>query len=98
MKGRFYKNGGGGRGIFSVSPIKDSFLLSTNHGVEKDSWSMSRKSAPHLQKYTAHCHYAPALSATSMPLVIPLVIPLSRDNVINICYASIFFLCMILYI
>ena len=69
MKGRFYKNGRGegGRGIFSVFPIKNSFLLSTNDGVEKDSWIMNRKSAPHLQKYTAHCHYAPAVSATSMP-------------------------------
>ena len=54
--------GGKKEGFFSVFPIKDSFLLSTNHGVEKDSCSMNRKSAPHSQNYTAHRHSAAAVS------------------------------------
>lgn len=56
---------GGGRGIFSVFPIKDSFLLSTNHGVEKGSWN--RKSAPHLQNYTTPVTLHQRCSATSVP-------------------------------
>lgn len=77
MKGRFYKNGGKKEG-FSVFPIKDSFFLSRNHGAEKDSWSMNRKSAPHLRNSTAHCHSAPA--AFCPPLSHSINVPLTYHS------------------
>lgn len=59
--------GGKKEGFFSVFPIKDSFLLSTNHGVEKDSCSMNRKSAP-IHRTTRHtATLQQRCPATSMP-------------------------------
>lgn len=54
MKGRFYKNGGEKKRDFLFFPSK-IHSFSRNHGAEKDSWSMNRKSAPHSE-LTAHCH------------------------------------------